>query len=200
MEIRDKSRSVNSIDIIFNFDCIGFTGTPFLDNYPTANYIRNARQDEIPNMINREFYTYTSENLSIKEFQNRFMKFQGTNNNVLVEYVNSDFIRTMHGNNEMSILERIFRKEMMSSTGSGSSMFNTIVDLCGIFKRSSIHDVCNLIRKLYGSDQFHYLYHISQSDNSHRVLCIKTDNDIQYDEEFYNFLCKKYDAGLKNRM
>jgi hypothetical protein len=27
MEIRDKSRSVNSIDIVFNFDCIGFTGT-----------------------------------------------------------------------------------------------------------------------------------------------------------------------------
>lgn len=26
MEIRDKSRSVNSIDVIFNFDCIGFTG------------------------------------------------------------------------------------------------------------------------------------------------------------------------------
>ena len=27
MEIRDKSRSVNSVDIVFNFDCIGFTGT-----------------------------------------------------------------------------------------------------------------------------------------------------------------------------
>ena len=26
MEIRDKSRSVSSIDVIFNFDCIGFTG------------------------------------------------------------------------------------------------------------------------------------------------------------------------------
>ena len=26
MEIRDKSRSVNSIDVVFNFDCIGFTG------------------------------------------------------------------------------------------------------------------------------------------------------------------------------
>jgi hypothetical protein len=45
MEIRDKSRSVNSIDIIFNFDCIGFTGTPFLDNYPTADYIRHERKD-----------------------------------------------------------------------------------------------------------------------------------------------------------
>jgi hypothetical protein len=45
MEIRDKSRSVNSVDIIFNFDCIGFTGTPFLDNYPTADYIRHQRKD-----------------------------------------------------------------------------------------------------------------------------------------------------------
>ena len=26
MEIRDESRSVNSVDVIFNFDCIGFTG------------------------------------------------------------------------------------------------------------------------------------------------------------------------------
>lgn len=26
MEVRDESRSVNSVDIIFNFDCIGFTG------------------------------------------------------------------------------------------------------------------------------------------------------------------------------
>lgn len=32
MEIRDGSRSVNSVDIMFNFDIIGFTGTPFLDN------------------------------------------------------------------------------------------------------------------------------------------------------------------------
>ena len=28
MEIRDKSRSVNSIDIIFNFDCIGMCSAP----------------------------------------------------------------------------------------------------------------------------------------------------------------------------
>ena len=35
MEVRDQSRSVNSIDIVFNFDCVGFTGTPFIDNYPT---------------------------------------------------------------------------------------------------------------------------------------------------------------------
>ena len=28
MEVRDKTRSVNSIDVVFNFDCVGFTGTP----------------------------------------------------------------------------------------------------------------------------------------------------------------------------
>ena len=35
MEIHDKSRCTNSIDVIFNFDIKGFTGTPFIDNYPT---------------------------------------------------------------------------------------------------------------------------------------------------------------------
>ena len=34
MEIRDRARSVNSVDVVFNFDCVGFTGTPFIDNYP----------------------------------------------------------------------------------------------------------------------------------------------------------------------
>ena len=64
MEIRDKSRSVNSIDIVFNFDCIGFTGTPFIDNYPTFSYLRGHRQDEIPSLIDRSFYVYTSDALS----------------------------------------------------------------------------------------------------------------------------------------
>ena len=34
MEIRDRSRSVNSIDVVFNFDCIGFTG-PYRLHYAT---------------------------------------------------------------------------------------------------------------------------------------------------------------------
>ena len=38
MEIRDKSRSVNSIDVVFNFDCIGFTGGP-QPSPPTAVFI-----------------------------------------------------------------------------------------------------------------------------------------------------------------
>ena len=44
MEIRDQSKSVNSIDVVFNFACIGFTGTPFIDNYPTFAYINAGRQ------------------------------------------------------------------------------------------------------------------------------------------------------------
>ena len=63
MEIRDRSRSVNSVDVIFNFDVIGFTGTPFVDNYPTFGYIRSGRQDAIPDLIERSFYAYSSEAL-----------------------------------------------------------------------------------------------------------------------------------------
>ena len=51
-----RSVSVNSIDVVFNFDCIGFTGTPFIDNYPTfststtnANYL-NSYSDRPPSM------------------------------------------------------------------------------------------------------------------------------------------------------
>ena len=61
MEVRDKSRSVNSIDIVFNFDCVGFTGTPFIDNYPTFAYIASGRSDAIPQMVDRSFYAYSAE-------------------------------------------------------------------------------------------------------------------------------------------
>ena len=67
-------------------------------------------------------------------------------------------------------------------------------------KRSSIQDVCSCIRKLYGPDRFHYIYHIDQSDNSDRVLCIKTGNDVQYDEEFYKKLTKTYGADAPNHI
>ena len=77
MEIRDKSRSVNSIDVVFNFDCIGFTGTPFIDNYPTFAYIRTKREDEIPDLIDRSFYAYTSDGLPSSDFESRFASFQG---------------------------------------------------------------------------------------------------------------------------
>ena len=109
MEIRDKSRSVNSIDVVFNFDCIGFTGTPFIDNYPTFSYIRKGHIGErIPDLIDRSFYAYTSEQLPQRDFEARFAKFQGTNSRVLVEYADSDFIT---GLDELVILKRIFEKE-----------------------------------------------------------------------------------------
>eukprot|EP00980_Cylindrotheca_fusiformis_P003809 scaffold839_cov138-Cylindrotheca_fusiformis.AAC.4 len=194
MEIRDKSRSVNSIDIIFNFDCIGFTGTPFLDNYPTFEYIRNGRQDDIPDLIDRSFYAYTSDGLSMDEFEERFSRFQGQSSNVLVEYVSSEFIRESAG--EMEMLKSIFSREEMS----GGVQANALVDLCGIFKRSTIQDVRNLILQHFGPDRFKYIYHIDPADNRDRVLFIESENDAQYDEEFYNHMCNTYDAEMRNKI
>ena len=93
MEIRDKSRSVSSVDVVFNFDAIGFTGTPFIDNYPTYAYIRSQREDTIPDMIDRSFYAYTREALDAEAFGRRFATFQGRNSHVQVEYVSSDFMQ-----------------------------------------------------------------------------------------------------------
>ena len=196
MEIRDKSRSVNSVDVVFNFDCIGFTGTPFLDNYPTFGYIRDHREDDIPDMIDRSFYAYTSENLSVQEFQDRFERFQGQNDNVMVEYVPSEFIRD--SSCEMETLASIFMRQQQSSDK--VKEFNSIVDLCGIFKQSTIHDVRDLIRRHFGPDHFHFVYHIGQADSSDRVLSINSDNDVQYDEDFYRYLCSKYGAELRHRV
>mmetsp|Transcript_16564 Transcript_16564/g.40507 ORF Transcript_16564/g.40507 Transcript_16564/m.40507 type:complete len:2315 (+) Transcript_16564:297-7241(+) len=194
MEIRDRSRSVNSIDIIFNFDCIGFTGTPFLDNYPTFDYIRTGRQDDIPDLIDRSFYAYTSDGLTVDEFEERFALFQGQNSNVLVEYKSSDFIR--ESTSEMEMLASIFSRE----EASGGVPANALVDLCGIFKRSTIHDVRNLILKNFGPDRFKYIYHIDPADNRDRVLYIQSENDAQYDEEFYNHMCNTYDADLRDKI
>jgi hypothetical protein len=201
MEIRDKSRSVNSIDVVFNFDCIGFTGTPFIDNYPTYAYIRSRRVDEIPSMIDRSFYAYTSDALAQEQFQEYFSRFQGTNCNVLVEYVSSDFVKSA-GSDELAILEQIFSREERSAVQSGAaeSCFNVLVDLCGIFKRSTIHDVRDLVLRHFGPDKFHYVYHIDQADSHDRVLSVNSDNDVQYDEEFFKFLCKTYGAAASDRV
>ena len=75
-----------------------------------------------------------------------------------------------------------------------------IVDLCGIFKLSSIDDVRSLILKHFGPDCFHYIYHIDQSDGSDRMLCIKSKNDVTFDEEFYKFLCRSYGATLREKV
>lgn len=161
-------------------------------------------------MIDRHFYAYTSEKLPQDEFQRRFASFQGQNNNVIVRYAPSDFIR--QSPDEMATLETIFEREeetMGNRNGDDSHgakapacapAFNAIVDLCGIFKRSSILDVAKRINKHFGPDTFHYLYHIGQTDNSDRVLCLKTGNDIQYDEEFYKYLCKTYGADLRDHI
>lgn len=205
MEIRDKSKSVNSIDIIFNFDCIGFTGTPFLDNYPTSDYIRHQREDDIPPCIDRSFYAYTSENLGTEDFEERFARFQGQNSNVQLEFVSSDFMHETLKASEMDTLEAIFKKEekkapVATEEETKVSPFNVIVDLCGIFKLSSIDDVRTLILKYFGPDYFHYIYHIDQSDGSDRMLCIKSNNDVTFDEEFYKFLCRSYGAKLREKV
>ena len=64
------------MDIVFNLDPIGFTWTPFLDNYPTADYICHERKYDIPTMINQYSYVYTSDELLQTEFEARFISFQ----------------------------------------------------------------------------------------------------------------------------
>lgn len=204
MEIRDRSKSVNSVDIIFNFDCIGFTGTPFLDNYPTSDYIRHQREDDIPPCIDRSFYAYTSENLPSQEFEQRFARFQGHNSNVQVEYVSSDFMQEKLRASEMETLKAIFEREESKSALAEDSAkvppFNVIVDLCGIFKLSTIDDIRSLILKHFGPDCFHYIYHIDQTNGSDRMLCLKSNNDVNFDEEFYKFLCRSYGNKLGDRV
>jgi hypothetical protein len=257
MEIRDKSRSVNAIDVIFNFDAIGFTGTPFIDNYPTFAYIREGREGAIPDLIDRSFYAYSSDALAQDDFEARFGAFQGQNSRVLAEYVPSDEgIVTAGGGpagaagvnatsqrprtagaaaagktaaaNELGILTRIFAREDAAAAAAAAALggsvassaaasppppaFNALVDLCGVFKRSTVHDVRDLLLKHYGGGAgggggddddrcpFHYVYHIGQSDSSDRVLAVRSDNDVQFDEEFYKHLCQTYGAALRERV
>lgn len=168
-----------------------------MDNYPTFDYIRNGRKDKIPDLIDRSFYAYTSDDLSIRDFEERFIQFQGQNDHVLVEYVPSDFIS--ESCDEMETLESIFLNEERRKSA-GETRFNTLVDLCGIFKQSTIHDVRDLIKKHFGSERFKFLYHIDPADNRDRVLCINSENDAQYDEEFYNYMCNAYGASLRDKI
>jgi hypothetical protein len=50
----------------------------------------------------------------------------------------------------------------------------------------------------FGLDQFHYIYHID--DNGDRVLCIDTENDVCFDEEFFTYAVKKYGQELSKRV
>ena len=211
--IRNSIRTYT--DVVFNFDCIGFTGTPFIDNYPTFAYLRSESEHEIPSMIDRSFYVYSSDGLSQAEFEHRFACFQAQNENVRVEYVSSDFVQSCI-EDELAILEHIFKRQLLSeqalseqacapSAGSAPGSadeegLNVVVDLCGIFKRSSIHDVRDLVLRSFGPDRFHYIYHIDQADSSDRVLSVNSDNDVQFDEEFYKFLCNTYGANLREKV
>jgi hypothetical protein len=48
--------------------------------------------------------------------------------------------------------------------------------------------------------QFHYIYHIDQSDGGDRILHVDSDNDVCFDEEFYHNLCKTYGAALRSKV
>lgn len=163
--------------VVVNVDCIGFTGTPFIDNYPTFACIRDGREDAIPSLIDRGFHAYTSDDRTTEQFEERFVRFQGQNNNVLVEHVPSDFVN--EAGSELATLEYVFVREeeqALAPAGAGSearaaqASFNVLVDLCGIFKRSSIHEVRDLVLRHCGPDRFHCVYHIDQADSSDRVL------------------------------
>ena len=89
-------------------------------------------------MINRSFYAYSSEELSTKEFQERFAAFQGQNNHVLMDYVCSDFVkRAAAEGDEMAILREIFGREQEASAVVSEAVsdreqncgFNVLVDL-----------------------------------------------------------------------
>ena len=189
MEIRDKSRSVNSIDVVFNFDCIGFTGTPFIDNYPTFAYIQQKRKDTIPDLIDRSFYVYSTTNISQSQFEDRFTAFQGESNHVMIEYIPSNFVQDAE---ELHILKRVFDRE--------GDEFNVLVDLCGVFKKTSIYEVRDLVLQHFGPDRFQYIYHIDQTDESDRIFYLNSDNDVPFDEEFYKYLCKSYDSKLREKV
>ena len=40
----------------------------------------------------------------------------------------------------------------------------------------------------------------AQVDGSDRVLCVNSNSDVQFDEEFYKFLCKTYGEALRERI
>ena len=228
---------------------IGFTGTPFVDNYPTFAYIRTRRKDAIPDLIDRSFYAYTSDQLSDAQFAARFAAFQGQNSHVLVEYVASEpFVQPQQPGaggstqaqrrqrqqqqqqqqqgmqsgapgaggteDELAILQRILvREQQQQQAAAGAPGLNALVDLCGIFKRASIHDIRDLVRHWQQQQQataggggggvsegFHYVYHIDQADGSDRVLGVDSDTDVQFDEEFFKYLCATHGAALRERV
>jgi hypothetical protein len=149
-------------------------------------------------VIERSFYAYSNEEISIATFRERFAIFQGTNNNVCVEFMSSNFMQDTLKVGEMETLKAIFEHEQQSSQT--APPFNAVVDLCGIFKLTTIYDVKTLVLNHFGPDCFHYIYHIDQIDGSDRMLCIRTNNDVAFDEEFYKHLCRTYGASLSSKI
>ena len=115
-----------------------------------------------------------------------------------VEFVSSDFMQETLKIGEMETLQSIFQREQKEATN--TPPFNVIVDLCGVFKLTNIYDVRTLVLKHFGLDCFHYIYHIDQTDGSDRMLCIRTNNDVAFDEEFYKHLCRTYGASLSAKI
>ena len=54
--------------------------------------------------------------------------------------------------------------------------------------------------KFFGPDRFHYVYHIGQTNSSDRILSVNSDNDVQFDEEFYKFLVNTYGVSLREKV
>jgi hypothetical protein len=90
------------VDVVFNFDCLGFTGTPFIDNYPTFAYINQRKEGPIPDLIDRSFYVHTYERVPQTLFEERFAQFQGQNSNVLLEFAASGFVQTAGDESEVN--------------------------------------------------------------------------------------------------
>ena len=100
---------------------------------------------------------------------------------------------------ELDILSRLFELETSQNVhideaqmqmdecvvASDLNGFNCLVDLCGIFKKTSVYEVKSLLLQTFGTDRFRYVYHIDPVDGSDRVLYLDSDTDVQFDEEFY---------------
>ena len=95
----------------------------------------------------------------------------------MVKYMSSYFIEELQ--DELEILSRLFELEtgpsgyvdvdqIMTEEGSVASDlngFNCLVDLCGIFKKTSVYEVKSLLLQKFGTDQFRYIYHIDPIGN-----------------------------------
>ena len=78
--------------------------------------------------------------------------------------------------------------------------FNCLVDLCGIFKKTSVYEVKSLLISKFGTGRFKYIYHIDPIDGGDRVLYLDSDTDVQFDEEFYKHLCNTYGPTLTQKV